>query len=129
MVGEIEMTNLEGVCRFCGEYIPVLAADQKDADLKAEEHCNCGGLAKEKKHKAMLQNIENLFGDSCRKRGFEPVSEETLDVIKSAAEGVFTEAVLSVSIGLGGTTAAVTFGKKQSIKVTRKFSSPTALET
>jgi hypothetical protein len=129
LVGEIEMSNFEGICRFCGEHIPVLAADQKDADLKAEEYCNCGGFAKEKKHKAMMQNIENLFGDSCRKRGFEPVNTETLEIIKAAAEGVFTGAVLSVSIGLGGTAATVTYGKKQSIKITRKFSSSTALET
>ena len=129
MLGEIEMSNMEGLCKYCGEYRPVLAADQKDADLKAEDNCGCGGLAKEKKHKTMLDNIEKLFGEPCTERGYLPVEPETLETIKAAAEGVFNQSVLSVSIGLGGTSCKVGYGQKGAIKVARKFSSSTELET
>lgn len=123
------MTNMDGICRFCGELVPVLAVDQIDADLKAEESCRCGGLAREKKHKSMINNIEKLFGEHCTERGYRPVTAETLETIKHGAEGVFNGAVVSISIGLGGTTAAVSYGKKGAIKVARKFSSSTELET
>jgi hypothetical protein len=129
MIGEIEMVTHEGICRFCGLYIPVLAVDQVDANNKAEAECNCGGLAKERKHKTMLENIEKLFGEPCVQRGYSPVSAETLETIRAAAEGVFNGSVLSVSIGLGGHTATVSYGKKGAIKVARKFSSSTELET
>jgi len=89
MVGEIEMSNYEGTCRYCGEIQPILAVDQMDADVRISEKCSCGGYRREKRHTAMEDNIQAMFGAGCDGTLFKAVTEEQLDLINAAGEAVF----------------------------------------
>lgn len=129
MVGEIEMSNHEGYCRFCGTGMPILAVDQTDADLKVSEICDCGGSEKEKRHVSMIDNIDAMFGQGCDSSFFKPVSEKQMRLIMAAGESVFNGEVASVSIGLGKTSAKISLTSKDNVKVERSFGTKIQMES
>ena len=129
MVGEIEMSNHEGYCRFCGTGMPILAVDQTDADLKVSEICECGGSEKEKRHVSMIDNIDAMFGQGCDSSFFKPVSEKQMRLIMAAGESVFNGEVASVSIGLGKTSAKISLTSKDNVKVERSFGTKIQMES
>lgn len=129
MVGEIEMSNHEGYCRFCGTGMPILAVDQTDADLKVSEICDCGGSEKEKRHVSMIDNIDAMFGQGCESSFFKPVTAAQMKLIKTAGESVFNGEVVSVAIGLGKTQAKISLTSKDNVKVERSFGTKIQMES
>lgn len=129
MVGEIEMANYEGTCRYCGEIQPILAVDQMDADVKISEKCSCGGFRREKRHTAMEDNIKAMFGAGCDGTLFKAATEEQMDLINAAGEAVFEGHVASVSIGLGKTAAKLSMTTKGNVKVERSFGAKIQMES
>ena len=128
MVGMIEMANFEGVCKYCGNMQPILAADQIDANLKISETCKCKGYLKEKQHDRMLKNIDQTFGAECQQFGLLPVSTGQLAAITDAAELVFKETIQMTAIGLFGSTAKISKSAKGAIKIERTFSTKVQTE-
>lgn len=115
----MEMDTYQGVCRYCGDVQPIMAADQLDADMKISEECPCGGAGREKRHKAMLSNIEKLTGSGAGERGFIELKNAERELINTVADAVFDEVAGKVTIVLSDSTITIKYtGDK--IKIDRK---------
>jgi|GEM_PF-3476118 len=115
----MEFQTLEGICKYCGNKQPVMAADQKDADIKITNECDCGGAKKEKTHKAMLKNLENTVGDKASEYGFREVSPQQRKAIDALAEAVFNEHIEKASINVDHTVLTIAMVKDK-VRIIRK---------
>lgn len=119
MVGEIEMMTLEGVCRYCGNMQPVMAADQIDADNKISEGCSCGGAAKERRKIRVLENIEAIAGEEAVNMGFAAVNGDTLLWLKRAGEMVLNGEMDKASTEIDGTKITIAITRKGDVEIKR----------
>lgn len=128
MVGEIEMMTLEGVCRYCGNMQPVMAADQIDADNKISEACSCGGEEKEKRRLRVLENIETIAGEAAANMGFNAVDADILYWLKRAGEMILDGGMDKASAEVDGTKIVITINSKGDVKIKRSRTASATLE-
>ena len=128
MQGEIEMSNYEGTCKYCGDIQPVLAVDQIDADNKISEKCSCGRAAKERQWKGILKNIDQLLGDKAVERGFSQAQPEQIELVKHVAHEMQESRIGNAKMSIENTTVSITMTAKGFIKITRQYTKQTALE-
>lgn len=89
------MSELYGVCKFCGQVTasPEWIDDQADADAWATENCDCPGGLTEKKRKetivAAKERVDDLFGADCEDYGFpERFGTDRVDFLKAITDAV-----------------------------------------
>ena len=51
------MNTYEGVCRYCGSTINIMANSQDEADRLATESCKCEASELDRKRDCMMKNI------------------------------------------------------------------------
>lgn len=122
------MCTHQGVCKYCGNVQPVLAADQIDADNKISDSCLCGGAAKEKQWNGILKNIDQLLGEKAVERGYVQAYPEQIELVKHAAHEILESRIGSVRMTIENTTVSITVTAKGFIKLTRQYTKQTALE-
>ncbi len=73
------METTFGTCMYCGQTMMIKTSgeiDQERADMIAQEHCPCDGAVKARNEDELHDRIRMLFGDDCRRMGFEYVCGE-----------------------------------------------------
>lgn len=119
MLGEIEMANHEGTCRYCGNIQPVLAVDQIDADGKISEKCECSGYQKEQRYKRAADYIEKICDTDCANRGIQALPREVIDGACRMAILINEDLIDNVSIKVGGAKISLAMTSTDKIKVSR----------
>jgi len=116
----MEFGSFEGTCKYCGFILPIMAADQKDADIKVGEGCDCGGYLREKRFINAKVLVDKYFGDACIEAGLRTVDVDVLPLLYKAVECVNSEKIKSVSIAITPSTkCAISMNAKESIRVER----------
>lgn len=115
----IEMVTHEGTCKYCGQVMSVLAADQYDANTKISDQCECGGAAREARLNTMKDNIKAVIGEKAIENGFQPVSEKQYETIMIGAMAVFDQHIEKVAYKLGVSTITIQITGKGAVKVSR----------
>jgi len=128
VVGSIEMSAMEGICRYCGSIQPVMAADQTDANNKISADCSCGGAAREKKRTQILDNIEAITGEDAVALGFSSVDGETLGWLKRAGELILHGKMEKISVEVDGTKIVIGINAKGDVKAKRSRTASVTLE-
>lgn len=117
---EDEMEMLNGTCPYCGQVISVKAMDQRDADLKAADKCNCEKAARARQYKRANSCLQQLIaGERCRAAGFVELSEKQIQLASLALESVCKDDVASVQINLVDSVLKVAAKAEGKIAVTR----------
>lgn len=117
------MKNFMGRCPWCGTEIGVMAEDQSEADMLAEEKCLCEAAETGRNKEKMADEVDRLIGRDCTKEDNEllPVEKDVYTIIFDAAmlavEGVIEGAVFKVD----GTNITIKSGTKTTIKRERKY--------
>ena len=106
-MSEITMNTYEGECKYCGNIQPIMAMDQTDADEKISEQCECKGAEREREKEMLLQNLEDMIGESAIESGFHPVEPEQKEILENMALAVFYGKLKSVSAKIGGSTISI----------------------
>lgn len=119
MVGEIEMYTHQGVCRYCGEIQPILAADQTDANIKISMECGCGGHEKERQHEKMIMNLEQIIGSKAGKNGFIEIIGDRRVILNSAAEAILNDIIDKITIKFSETTVTMNKNSSGNVKIQR----------
>ncbi len=86
-------------CRFCGQ-----AVLDANTEREATERCVCFGAERLRKIKRAAEeakeNIDELFGEGCKERGFVPLGEKVIEALCSVcdlfASGDITKLTLTV---------------------------------
>lgn len=118
MNDEMEMMN--GTCRYCGQVIAVKAMDQIDANLKAEDECNCDRAVRAKKFKAAGTYLQTLIcGDRCREAGFAELTDKQVRLASLALESICKDNVLSVQINLEDSTLKLSAKAEDKVSIIR----------
>lgn len=120
-----------GVCRFCGQLVNIGKVDpgfEGDADEWASQHCECAESqqykyeirrAQERKNdlERAGKRITDLFGSGAKVYGLEPVDDEILDLIYTAAVLVYDvkmkEATIAASSEIKAKISRTAKGKLQ----------------
>lgn len=130
------MSDLFGVCRFCGQAIavPVSIETQEDADAWASVQCDCGdGRELKKKTERALtakEQVDELFGEGCEEFGFpQSYGASRISFLKGIVDAVSRGEIEGAKLDFG------TFGKadisltaKNTIKVGRSHGHKITLE-
>lgn len=128
MVGMIEMQTYEGVCQYCGEIRPVMAADQTDANHKITADCACGGAQKAEQKRKLLANIEQIAGDGASQMGFAAVDENLRRWLEAAGNLVLDDQIDKAAIQIGTTKIEIAINAKGQCKIKRSLVRTAALE-
>lgn len=98
MVGSIEMDNIHGTCKYCGQMKIVQAADEEDANLKVTRSCTCPESRLERKRTQIRNTIMDLCGAGGAQRGFMELTDEQKNAVIMLAEMVESGRAISVSL-------------------------------
>ena len=89
------MNTYEGVCRYCGSVINVMANSQEEADRLATESCKCEASELERKRDCLMQNIEDI----CENFGIRAMDREEIDAVLLIGDQMFKADINSIQIG------------------------------
>ena len=90
------MNTFEGVCRYCGSVINIMANSQEEADRLATESCKCEASELDRKHDCLMKNIEDICENSQSMRAME---REEIDAVLRIGEQTFKADINSLQIG------------------------------
>lgn len=117
---ENEMEMMNGTCPYCGQVIAVKAMDQRDADLKAADECNCEKAARARRYKEANSYLQQLIaGECCRSAGFVELTLKQIQLASLALESVCKDDVPSVQINFEDSTLKIAAKAEGKIAVTR----------
>lgn len=116
----MEFENYEGICKYCGNIQPVMAADQHDADEKISRDCECGKYEQEKQRKLLKNRAKELFGQEAIKSGFKAMEEETLIFLYEAIDAIVEQALDSISVNANGEKVSIKAKANGKIEIERK---------
>lgn len=115
-----------GVCTYCGQAISL---DQEygsaeEANAAATAICNCDIAKAERNLRREIEGAKNkvyrLFGETAGGWGFEPIQQETIDLMLGAVELVARDHIDSITINCRGEyKATIAMTGKGKIKVSR----------
>lgn len=118
---------MEGICRYCGQVISVMADTQEEADRIAIESCTCPGARKvqvrNRKIENAKDNCDELFGADQR---MDKVRLLMHELIYRMAEGEFGAVNIAIN---GRTSVKLSITSKGTIKVQRSDKEQKSLET
>lgn len=122
----MDMVEVMGACRFCGQMIAVLAPiedadNQRMIDETATNMCKCAAAATERSKQGLEQKIDSVLGHDSVKYGFaDAMNEETIAAIREICESVLAGALGQVSIQACGEKIRVKLNRKGDITIKRE---------
>ena len=105
-----EIMTYEGVCRYCGQIIPVWAKTQEAADRLASEECDCTGADAKKKKEAVEKNAELIV---------ENKDEDIMNILRAAGMMILGGQINQLTLNVGEVKYKVGENSKGQIKFTR----------
>lgn len=90
------MNTYEGVCRYCGSMINIMANSQEEADRLETESCKCEASELDRKRDCLMGNIEDICENSQSMRAME---REEIDAVLLIGDQMFKADINSVQIG------------------------------
>ena len=90
------MNTYEGVCRYCGSTINIMADSQEEADQLVTEKCSCEASELDRKRDSLMKNIEDICENSQSMRAME---REEIDAVLLIGAQMFKADINSVQIG------------------------------
>lgn len=131
---EDRQTLGNGVCKFCGQLN--ISPEGKfigaeEADEYASLNCNCPESEKysmkERSRKIREdtlnranEEIEDLYGEGCRKYGLTSIGEDIKDMIKKSAELIYDGDMKDISISVSSSTKVkISKSAKSKIQINR----------
>ena len=90
------MNIYEGVCRYCGSMISIMADSQEEADQLVTEKCTCEASELDRKRDCLMKNIEDICENSQSMRAME---REEIDAVLLIGDQMFKADINSVQIG------------------------------
>ena len=90
------MNTYEGICRYCGSMINIMANSQEEADRLATESCKCEASELDRKRDCLMGNIEDICENSQSMRAME---REEIDAVLLIGDQMFKADINSVQIG------------------------------
>lgn len=99
------MNTYEGVCRYCGSIINIMANSQEEADRLATESCKCEASELDRKRDCLMKNMER----------------EEIDAVLLIGDQMFKADINSVQIGFDHSSIRIwKTGDKIKVKRTAK---------
>lgn len=117
---ESKMINFDGICPFCGQ-------------IALDGECDCDGAKRERKIQEQIQRandkIYELFGENCTKLGYNPVADESIQLMLEMAEQVAYWKMYSASLYIAnGVKAKISRTAGGKIKIERSETKKQSLE-
>lgn len=130
------MSELFGVCRYCGQTItvPTGITDKEGADAWASAHCDCSASTAARnlteQISAAKDRVRQLFGEDCDEYGFDtPLDSEQIILLEALVEKTALGIISSVKLGFTGRgSASISITAKGKIQVQRSQSHTYKLE-
>ena len=91
------MNTYEGVCRYCGSTINIMANSQEEADRLATESCKCEASELDRKRDCLMQNIEDI----CENFGIRAMDREEIDAVLLIGDQMFKADINSIRVDFG----------------------------
>ena len=112
------MNIYEGVCRYCGSMISIMANSQEEADRLATESCKCEASELDRKRDCLIKNIEDICENSQSMRAME---REEIDAVMLIGDKMFRTDINSVQIVFDNSSIRIwKTGDKIKVKRTAK---------
>lgn len=121
MIGEVEMENMYGTCRFCGQQKIVSAADQADADIKATNECTCPDAVLNKKRKRVTEYMQSICsGDDATEAKFQMFDSDQTHVAVNLAELIQLGKFLNAKIVSEDSVLKISLSKNKEVRISRE---------
>lgn len=91
------MNIYEGVCRYCGSVINIMANSQDEADRLATESCKCEASKLDRKRDCLMQDIEDI----CENFGVRAMDREEIDAVLLIGDQLFKADINSIRVDFG----------------------------
>ena len=125
---EFELKQVQGVCRFCGQYIALEVPEsftQEDIDEEAIKKCKCPEAEKYTRTQENIAYTEGMIKNFFEHRtGLEVIKDMLIGAVKPLAEGQITK----ITIGRGEYTGTMK-PSKDGIKLSLKYSTEDSIES
>ena len=125
---EFELKQVQGVCRFCGQYIALEVPGsftQEDIDEEAIKKCKCPEAEKYTRTQENIAYTEGMIKNFFEHRtGLEVIKDMLIGAVKPLAEGQITK----ITIGRGEYTGTMK-PSKDGIKLSLKYSTEDSIES
>ena len=122
------MKQVQGVCRFCGQFVALEVPQsftQEDIDEEAIKRCKCPEAEKYIRTQENIANTEGMIKNFFEHRkGLEVLKDMLLGAVKPLAEGQITK----ITIGRGEYTGTMK-PSKDGIKLSLKYSTEDSVES
>lgn len=122
----MDMVEVMGACRFCGQMIAVLAPiedadNQRMIDETATNLCKCAAAATERSKQGLEQKIDSVLGGDSVRYGFSgAMGEGTIEAIRQICGSVLAGNLDQVSIQACGEKIRVKLNRKGDISIKRE---------
>lgn len=114
-----EMETMNGVCPYCGQILMVKAMDQRDADLKAADKCDCSGAVVARAKAKALDKLESLIGDDAVNEGYKMLTFEQQEFARMALAAVCEGLAAKIAVNMGDSVFKVGLSGEDNIKLSR----------
>ena len=112
------MNTYEGVCRYCGSIVSIMADSQEEADQLVTEKCTCEASELDRKRDCLMKNIEDIRENSQSMRAME---REEIDAVMLIGDQMFRADINSAQIGFDHSSIRIwKTGDKIKVKRTAK---------
>ena len=105
------MSDMTGVCKYCGQTRIVKAESQEEADAVATLNCNCPGGELEQKKKHVEEQLDELIGELAPDNGWDPVKPEVFVTIKKLAFLITENKISSCAMRVDDTNLKISRSK------------------
>lgn len=107
----IELKEMTGTCRECGQTKIVKAWNQEEADEAATLDCSCPGgeLARRKKH--VGEQLDELIGELAPDNGWDPVRPEVFQAVREIANHIAENRITSCAMRIDDTNLKISRSK------------------
>lgn len=122
----MDMVEVMGACRFCGQMIAVLvpmedAEDARIIEETATNMCKCASAAMERSKQGLDQKIDSVLGSDSVRYGFSgAMGEGTIAAIRQICESVLNGNLDQVSIQACGEKIRVKLNRQGDISIKRE---------
>ena len=112
------MNTFEGVCRYCGSMVSILADSQEEADELVTRQCTCEASELEKKKARLMENIKEVCTSSGNMRIMD---QGEISAAQIMARWIFEETITGITISFSHSNIRVwESGEKIKVKRTAK---------
>lgn len=121
MVGEIEMSEFYGACKFCGQQQIIAAADQEDANIKATKDCDCPDAVLARKRQAIIDQVRSICcGEDAKEAKFQLFDAEQMSVTIELAKLIQLGNIMNVKITAADSILKMSLSKDKEVRISRE---------